>query len=128
MYEGLQHPNIISIFELLHDDQFFYVVTELITQGNLLLDVIERNFDPERGPMTEREVRYIAKQMFLGIKELHKQGLVHSDLRLENVLIRKKFAINDGFGNEYHEIKLSDFKMAHNHNHYKIYHKDIMYY
>ena len=42
MLESLSHPHIISLYELLHDEDYFYIVTELISQGNLYLEVIKK--------------------------------------------------------------------------------------
>ena len=46
MLETLSHPHMISVYELLHDDQFIYIVTELLGGGNLLHEVIERYLTP----------------------------------------------------------------------------------
>lgn len=54
--------------------------------------------------------------------------MVHGDLRLENVLIAKKQELNDGYDNIYHNVKLVDFRIAHDLNAIKVYHKDSMYY
>lgn len=59
--EQYSHPSIISIFEILHDSQCFYIVSESIPFGSLYNEYVNRKVTTERGNMTEREVRYIAK-------------------------------------------------------------------
>ena len=53
--EDTSHPNIMKIYELLHDDKFFFIVSEFVKHGELYEYVVKR------GHITEREVKVIAK-------------------------------------------------------------------
>ena len=59
---------------------------------------------------------------------MHEQHIVHGDIRLENILIKGKHDLKDGYGSQYIDIKLNDFRSSHNYNRKKIYVKDLMYY
>lgn len=51
--EETSHPNIMRIYELLHDDKFFFIVSEFVKHGELY------DFVVKRGTITEREVKVI---------------------------------------------------------------------
>jgi serine/threonine protein kinase len=42
LLEQLVHPGIMQIYELLHDDEYYYVVSELVTDGTLFDYLIEQ--------------------------------------------------------------------------------------
>ena len=58
--EETSHPNIVRIYELLHDDKFFYVVSEYIKYGELYEFFIKCN-ESENLELTQREVIKIVK-------------------------------------------------------------------
>ena len=53
--EETSHPNIMRIYELLHDDTFFFIVSEYVRNGELY------DFVVKRGSLTELEVRKIIR-------------------------------------------------------------------
>ena len=53
--EETSHPNIMRIYELLHDDTFFFIVSEYVKNGELY------DFVVKRGSLTELEVRKIIR-------------------------------------------------------------------
>jgi len=63
--EKVSHPNILNIFELLHDDKYFFIVSEFMRCGELY------NFIVEKGAISEMEVKILVKQIFLAINYLH---------------------------------------------------------
>mgnify|MGYP003328626391 CR=1 FL=1 len=93
------HPHIAHIYELLHDDDNFYIVQEIVRTGDLFkfLDLRNRT----KGRLTENEVRILSKQLFAALDYMHKQNIVHRDIKLENILIDSR---NDGI-----LVKLTDF-------------------
>ena len=58
--EDTSHPNIMRVYELLHDDKFFFVVSEFIRYGELYDYIVQRSQSPQ-GALTEREVKFICK-------------------------------------------------------------------
>jgi serine/threonine protein kinase len=76
----LSHPNILSIFEFVHDRQTAFVVTEFV-EGDTLRDRLEG------GPLPARRAVAYALQIARGIAAAHARGIVHRDLKPENVMI-----------------------------------------
>jgi serine/threonine protein kinase len=92
----LDHPFIVCLFDTFEDDQYFYLVTELVGGGTLLSHITRR------GSIPETEARRIFHELMLAIKYIHKDNQVcHRDIKAENVLL-------DVNGN----IRLTDFGFA----------------
>ena len=60
-------------------ENYFYLVMELM-EGNL--------FDKVAQGITESNAAYIAREIVLGLMELHEQGVIHRDIKLENILYK----------------------------------------
>jgi predicted ATPase len=91
---GLNHPNIITIYELGQDGATPYIAMELV-EGNTLRDLMV----PCLLPM--RKVIEIAAQVADGLTKAHEAGIAHRDLKPENVMVS-----HDGF------VKILDFGLA----------------
>ena len=104
--EEINHAHIMRIYELLHDDRFYYIVSEYLKQGELYQYIVARIKSPQ-GPMIELEVQNVTKQLFYCLCYLHSNSIIHRDLKPENILINK---IDDGHNIQ---IKVSDFGFAH---------------
>ena len=77
-----QHPNIVGLIDLFENSDYYYIVLEYM-QGKDLFDYIQvRSFK-----LTEHRVKEIAYQIGLALKYLHNYGIVHRDLKLENVMM-----------------------------------------
>jgi serine/threonine protein kinase len=77
-----QHPNIVELIDLFDNSDFYYIVLEFM-QGKDLFDYIQfRNFK-----LTEERVKELSYQIGIAIKYLHSYGIVHRDLKLENVMM-----------------------------------------
>lgn len=61
----ISHPNIIGIFEIMFDDNNYYIVSELAMYGNLFEYIVKNR------RMTECKVKKVAHQMFLALNYLH---------------------------------------------------------
>jgi Tol biopolymer transport system component len=91
---ALSHPHIVSIFDTgLHDDQIF-VVMELL-DGETLRERLTS------GPFTVRKAIECAVQVARGLAAAHDKGLVHRDLKPDNI-----FLLADG------HVKILDFGLA----------------
>lgn len=91
---ALNHPNILSIFDIGEDNGAPYVVSELL-EGETLRDRL-RN-----GPLPMRRVIDYAMQVAKGLAAAHEKGIVHRDLKPENL-----YLTNDG------RAKILDFGLA----------------
>jgi serine/threonine protein kinase len=77
-----QHPNIVGLIDLFENSEFYYIVLEYMQGGDLFDYIQARNFK-----LTEQRVKELAFQIGLAIKYLHNYGIVHRDLKLENVMM-----------------------------------------
>ena len=80
----LRHPNIVEVFEVYEDPTKVYLVMELESGGELF-DYIE-----ERGSYTEKDAAHVIRQVLSAVGYMHSQGIVHRDLKTENLLYHSK--------------------------------------
>ena len=75
-----EHPNIITIFDVIKDDNNIYIFMEYCEFGNL------RTFFAQR-ELTTREKVELMTQIANGMAHLHMNGIIHRDLKPENLLV-----------------------------------------
>ncbi|KAJ3192513.1 Serine/threonine-protein kinase plk4 [Irineochytrium annulatum] len=78
----LHHPSILKLLTYFEDDAFVYLVMELCHNGELYRYVQQR-------PLSEPEARRILEQVVNGLVYLHRNGIIHRDLKLSNILLTK---------------------------------------
>ena len=91
---ALNHPNIITIFELGQVDSTYYIAMELV-DGDLLRDLLRA------GPLPLQKAIPMAAQIADGLAKAHEANIVHRDLKPENIMITR-----DGL------VKILDFGLA----------------
>lgn len=99
-HRRLRHPHILALYEIIATETSIYLVTELCTGGELF------DYLVEKGRLSTTETRRIFGQLVLGVAHLHSSGVVHRDLKLENILLdeRVNVKIADlGFGREFEQ-------------------------
>lgn len=77
----LDHPHILKLCELYEDTLRYYVVSELLTGGELFDYVIKL------GHLSEATAAKIMQQVLSGVTYCHQNGIVHRDLKPENLLL-----------------------------------------
>ena len=92
---ALAHPNIVEIYDVGDYKGHHYIVMEYVT-GKTLKQVIR-----SRGPLVNEEAVDIMKQLCSAISEAHSRGIIHRDIKPQNVLVK-----DDG------TIKITDFGIA----------------
>ena len=88
---NLNHPNIVQIFDWGIEDEPYFVMEYI--EGNTLTSIISGN-----RTVGLNDVLYIGSQVANGLKEAHKRGLVHRDIKPGNIMITP-----DG------KVKVTDF-------------------
>ena len=88
--QDISHPKIFEIQELLHDERFYFIISELVSNGNLLDYIIERRKN-ELGPMQEEDAKHIARQLFISLDYLHGKNIAHRDIKPSNILVSNKY-------------------------------------
>jgi TolB-like protein/Flp pilus assembly protein TadD len=91
----LQHPNIVTLFDIGRTEQGPYLVLELL-RGRTLRERLGQ------GALPVREALHIGIEVAKGVAHAHGQGVIHRDLKPENV-----FLCEDG------QVKVLDFGLAH---------------
>ena len=91
---ALNHPNILTIYEIGLEDDTDFIVTEFI-DGVSLRDYMAKQ------PMTIEQVLDFGSQIASALAAAHAAGIVHRDIKPENVMVRR-----DGF------VKVLDFGLA----------------
>ena len=91
----LSHPNVVAVYDQGEDDGDVFLAMELV-EGKTLRDVIH-----EEAPLTAREAIAILEPILLALRAAHAAGLIHRDVKPENVIVRR-----DG------EVKVADFGLA----------------
>lgn len=92
---GLNHPNIVNVYDVGEDRGLYYMVMELV-EGITLKEYIEK-----KGRLSHKEVISIAIQMCTGIGVAHAANIIHRDIKPQNIIISK-----DG------KVKVTDFGIA----------------
>lgn len=80
-HRRLHHPHICQLLEVLATESHIWLVTELCAGGELF------DYLVEKGRLTEVEGRRIFGELCLAVGYMHEKGVVHRDLKLENVLL-----------------------------------------
>src|SRR5437016_6243719 len=79
---ALNHPNILTIFEIKEADKHLFIVTEFV-DGETLRDRIRK------GRMKLAEVLDVAIQVASALSAAHAAGIVHRDIKPENIMLRR---------------------------------------
>lgn len=84
---SLHHPHLLALHRVIQDKDFFYMVMELCDGGDLFDFVIN---DQEENPIREEAtVKEFFTQILSAVEHMHKQGVYHRDIKLENVLLQQ---------------------------------------
>jgi serine/threonine protein kinase len=89
-HRRLHHPHVCQLLEVLATETHIYLVTELCAGGELF------DYLVERGRLSEVEARRIFGELGLAVGYLHEMGVVHRDLKLENVLLDEECRVKLG--------------------------------
>ena len=92
---GLEHPNIVNIYDVGSEDGMYYIVMEYV-EGITLKTYIEK-----KGHLNYKEVISIAIQVGRGIEAAHNKGIIHRDIKPQNIIIS-----HEG------KVKVTDFGIA----------------
>lgn len=77
----LSHPHIVRLIDFFYSETHFFLVFEY-ARGRQLFDIVLDN-----GPMDEKDARRIFRQILSGVDYIHKNSIVHRDLKIENILV-----------------------------------------
>jgi serine/threonine protein kinase len=94
----VKHPNIIHMHAFYEEEEFYYLVMEVMAGGELFDRIVQKSF------YNEKEARDLVKILLSSINYLHERNIVHRDLKPENLLLSNDHDDSD--------IRLADFGFA----------------
>ncbi len=92
---GLMHPNIVNVYDVGDENGLYYFVMELV-EGITLKRYIEKKIR-----LSVKEAVSIAIQVAMGIESAHNNGIIHRDIKPQNIIISKEG-----------KVKVADFGIA----------------
>ncbi|XP_077360863.1 MAP/microtubule affinity-regulating kinase 4 isoform X2 [Festucalex cinctus] len=96
--KGLNHPNIVQLFEVIETDKTLYLIMEYASGGEVF------DYLVSHGRMKEVEARAKFRQIVSAVHYCHTKNIVHRDLKAENLLLDADANIkiaDFGFSNEF---------------------------
>ena len=80
----LKHPNLIQLYEFYEDDKNFYVIYDLCEKVDFY-EILKEKFT-----IPEFLVKFIIYKLLLAVDYLHKQRIIHGDIKISNIGFIKK--------------------------------------
>ena len=97
--KSLDHPNIMKVYEFFQKKDRLYIISELLSGGELLKKINDNN------QLSEDVSAFLMKQIFSAVDFCHQKGIIHRDLKPENILIESQ----EEAMKEFFTIKIIDF-------------------
>lgn len=94
----LKHQHIIRLYDVFDEAQYYYLVTEKMSGGELFDRIVQKSY------YNEKEARDVCKILFDALEYCHVRKVAHRDLKPENLLLLSDH--NDS------DIKIADFGFA----------------
>ena len=105
--ESLEHPHIINLYEFIETDKGLSLVLNFAEGGDLL------SYMRKNGLMTESNAKKLFVNIVRAIKHAHDNGIIHRDIKLENILLDKNeqpYVADWGFASNWSAgVQQSDF-------------------
>ena len=101
-----KHPNIVKLYDVKVKKDYVYLIMEYCNGGSLL-EALNHYKQSYGKPFTENIVQYLMKQILTAVEFLHKNGIIHRDLNLENILLK----YNSQSEADSHNLLLSQIKI-----------------
>lgn len=94
----LDHETLVSVVDFFEEEDFYYIVMELMEGGDVFDRILSLN------NYTENDARDLAKILLVAVDEMHKNGIVHRDIKPQNIFL--------GCKRSNCKIKVGDFGFA----------------
>ena len=94
-----KHENVVRLFDLYENSDFIYIILELMKGGSLASYLHKKEFN-----FFENEIKSITHQLVNALTYLHSFGIMHRDIKAENILLSKEDSVKF--------IKISDFGLS----------------
>jgi aurora kinase len=98
IHRELDHKNVVKMIDYFEDEKCIYIILEYMMKGDLY-DLLHAETQDEI--FQEDESQCIMRDVLNGVAYLHSKGIVHRDIKLENLLV-----------NEFDTVKVADFGLS----------------
>ena len=85
----LNHPNIVKLVDVKKTKNHYYIMMEYCNGGELE-GALEKYKEKYGKPFSEELVQYFMRQIIDAFKYIHANGVIHRDIKLENILLNYK--------------------------------------
>ena len=98
----VDHPNIIKLFDCYYDNNYYYMVEEFCSGGDLYDYIKKQKY------FTEKTAAHILYQLLNSVNYLHKKNIVHRDLKPENIVFvktgnKKNYNVKNDYEDNYND-------------------------
>ena len=93
------HPNVVHLLDHFENAEYIFIVMEYIRGGRLTDYMKEKKFH-----FSEKRAAEIIYEIAIGVKYLHKYGIIHRDLKTDNIMLTES--------NDKGHIKIMDFGLS----------------
>lgn len=110
--KNIDHPNIIRLYEIKQTINNFYLVFDFCNGGGLS-NCLQDYMKMHGKPFSEEIVQHVMRNVLSGLHYLHKNKIIHRDLKLDNILVHFPSEKDKATMNMLNaEIKIIDFGFA----------------
>ncbi|KAL9188089.1 hypothetical protein ACHAXT_006467 [Thalassiosira profunda] len=109
LLQEMQHESIVQLVDVFEDTRYVHIVTNLCEGGELFDRIVSRSSNSDNGAtcFAEAEAARILHQIIQAVSYMHRSGVVHRDVKPENILFETK--------DEDSPIQIIDFGLARRH-------------
>ncbi|CAI2386039.1 unnamed protein product [Moneuplotes crassus] len=105
--KSLKHPNVIKLIKVFEDRSKIYLVLEYVKGVSLYKYIKEKSHR-----LKEKEANFIFKEILKTLTYIHKNGIAHRDVKLDNILVTNEKLDPNNFELPAKHIKAIDFGFA----------------
>jgi serine/threonine protein kinase len=109
--------NVVKVTDYFEDEKSFYLITEFCEEANYFEDTLENRYCPISD---EKTLKAFAFDILSALKEIHKNNIIHCDIKPQNFFLFKNENVNTSNNSQYTEdnyedyfLKLTDFGFSH---------------
>jgi serine/threonine-protein kinase ULK/ATG1 len=106
----MNHQNILHLEDVIYEDIYVYIIIEYCAGGDLLTYIKKRRKMEKK--MSENEIQEISIQLVEGLKYMHYFGVIHRDLKPQNILLSEEPSMKCDVGFKNVIVKIADFGFA----------------
>jgi len=107
IHSMMKHENVVELYDYTENEKEIVLLMEYCNRPTYFEEKIEEKLAPIGN---ERKLQSFAIDILEGISYVHSSGVIHCDMKMQNVLVNKS---EDNYDLEFPELKLCDFGLSH---------------